>query len=73
MATANICNTFCGAQKLPQIFALFFAKRKKYRYKYRKINWKKIMATANICDISCKAQKLPQIFAVFFAKRKQYR
>ena len=31
MATANIYDIFCGAQKLPQIFAVIFAKRKKYR------------------------------------------
>ena len=31
MATAYICDIFCGAQKLPQIIAVFFAKCKKYR------------------------------------------
>ena len=36
MTIANICDIFCGLQKLVELLAIFFANRKKYRKKKRK-------------------------------------
>jgi|OM-RGC.v1.035306131 hypothetical protein len=61
--TANICDTFCRAQKKAKKIAVFFSERK---------NTAKI--SANICDTFCRAQnilqKLAQIFAIYFADCK---
>ena len=70
--TANICNKFGGAQKIPKIFAVFFwsvkitakniAKKWLGKYGYRKYLQyflRSAKITANICAIFCKAQKVP--------------
>ena len=84
---AHIFAVFFALHKIvPQIFAIIFAKRKKYR-KYLQYFLSSAKNTVNICGIFCGAQKLPQknrkimgkkiwlpqIFAIFFAERKNYR
>ena len=73
MATANICDIFCGAQKITANICAIFCEAQKiplkisqnnpeknYGYrKYLRYFLRSAKITANICAIFCEAQKIP--------------
>ena len=69
----NFSGIFCNLQKIPLIFTLIFAIRKKYRKNLRLSQIFLVYFCANFCSIFCAVQKIPHFFLFFFAFCRIYR